>query len=98
MTYPMEINGWLYSLDADSMTYWKQTDGKFEAICMIWLDTVEGDEGYRPDGDVWVGISADDKDFLDDALEMLNIMPFNITEVGRRVEVEKWMIEYMETH
>ena len=98
MTYPMEINGWHYDLDADSMGYWKQKDGKYEAICLMWMDTVEGDEGYNEEGDVWIGISADDKDSLDDAMEMLNIMPFNITEVGRREEAEKWLVEYMETH
>jgi len=39
--YPMEVNGWYWSLDADSMSYWKDFDeGHSEAVALCWLETV----------------------------------------------------------
>lgn len=96
-TYPVLVNGWNYLDDPESMSYYKVFGKHVEVICLLWLDTVRGDEGYNEEGDAWIGVSADGNS-IDDAEEMLNIMPCEITEVGRRVEAEKWLIEYMKTH
>lgn len=95
--YPMTINGWEFTLDPIGMTYWKQFGSRYEVISLFWMDTVKGDEGYYPGGDCWIGISADGNT-LDDAVEMLDIMPFTVVETMRRAEAEKELIKYMETH
>lgn len=95
--YPMEINGWNYSLDADSMGYYKEFDNHYKAVCLFWLDTVRGDDGYNPEGDCWIGLVADGNT-LADAIEMLGIMPFEIVHPMRREEAEKELIKYMEMH
>lgn len=95
--FPMEINGWNYSLDADSMGYVKEFDDHCEAICLFWLDRVEGEEGYNSEGDCWVGLGADGETFAD-AIEILEIMPYEVVSLMRRAEAEKELIKYMETH
>lgn len=95
--YPMEINGWEYILDPYGMSYWKERDTHYDVICLMWIDTVKGDDGYNSQADAWCGVIADGNT-LDDALEMLDIMPFEITNVMRREEAEKELINYMETH
>lgn len=95
--YPMEINGWNYSLDADSMGYVKEFDNHCEAVCLFWLDCVQGEDGYNPDGDCYIGLVADGNT-LADAIEALDIMPFEIVHPMRREEAEKELIRYMETH
>lgn len=95
--YPMEINGWKYSLDADSMSYYKECCDHSVAVCLFWLDTVKGDDGYNPEGDCWIGFAAIG-DTLTDAIEMLDIMPFEIVHPTCREEAEKELIKYMETH
>ena len=56
---PMEINDWKSTLDNYGMTYWKEWDTHYDAICLMWIDTVEGDKGYNPQADAWAGIIAD---------------------------------------
>lgn len=97
--YPMEVNGWHWNLDADSMSYWKDFgNGHSEAVALCWLDTVEGDEGYNPDGDCYVLIGAEGHN----EEEALNNLYYNTTvcwgDVMRRAEAEKELIKYMETH
>lgn len=94
--YPVLVNGWNLEYK-ENMTYYKVFGKRVEAICLMWIDTVRGDEGYNEEGDAWIGISADGST-LADAEEMLDIMPFKITEVGRRVEAEKMMFKYMKNH
>lgn len=100
--YPMEVNGWHYSLDADSMSYWKDFEGKrefdrTEAVALCWLDTVEGDEGYNSEGDCYVLIGAEGRN-EEEALNNLYDTTVCWGEVMRRAEAEKELIKYMETH
>lgn len=91
------MNGWNYLDDPESMSYYKVFGKRVEVVCLLCLDTARGDDGYNEEGDAWIGISADGST-LADAEEMLDIMPFEITEVGRRTEVEKLMFKYMKEH
>ena len=96
--YPMEVNGWHWSLDADSMSYGKDfDDGHSEAVALCWLDTVEGDEGYNPEGDCYCLIWAENTDY-ESALDSLYYSNGTIGDVMRREEAEKYLIKYMETH
>lgn len=93
--YPLEANGW--NLESpDNLSYWKQVDLDFyKAICLYWLDTTRGDEGWNPERDAWCVIEAEG-DTAGEALEALDIMPWTISDVGRRVEVEKMLLDYIE--
>ena len=96
--YPMEVNGWHWSLDADSMSYWKDfDDGHSEAVALCWLDTVEGEEGYNPKGDCYCLIWAENTDY-ESALDSLYYSNGTIGDVMCRAEAEKELIKYMETH
>ena len=96
--YPMEVNGWNYSLDADSMSYWKDfgENRRFrtEAVALCWLDTVEGDDGYNPEGDCYCCIWAEGCD-AQEALDGLYDSNACFGDVMRREEAEKHLIEYM---
>ena len=96
--YLMEVNGWHWSLDADSMSYWKDFDEKknfrTEAVALCWLDTVEGDEGYNPEHDCYVCIWAEGCT-ADEALTNLYDSNVCCGDVMRRAEAEKYLIEYM---
>lgn len=94
--YPVLVNGWNLEYE-ENMTYYKVFGKRVEAICLMWIDTARGNDGYNEEGDAWIGISADGST-LADTEEMLDIMPFEITEVGRRTEVEKLMFKYMKEH
>ena len=96
--YPMEVNGWHYNLDVDSMSYWKDfNDGHSEAVALCWLDTVEGDEGYNSEGDCYVLIGAEG---CNDEEALNNLYDTTVCwgDVIRREKAEKELIEYMETH
>ena len=96
--YPMEINGWNYSLDADSMSYYKNFgDNKVEAVALCWLDIVEGEEGYNPEGDCYCCIWAENTDY-ESALDSLYYSNTTFGSVMRRKEAEKYLIEYMKSH
>lgn len=96
--YPMEVNGWHYSLDADSMFYWKDfDDGHSEAVGLCWLDTVEGDEGYNSDGDCYVLIGAEGRND-EEALNNLFDTTVYWGDVMRREEAEMDLIKYMMNH
>ena len=96
--YPMEVNGWNYSLDTDSMSYWKDfDDGHSEAVALCWLDSVEGDDGYNPEGDCYCLIWAENTDY-ESALDSLYYSNGTIGDVMRREEAEKELLKYMETH
>ena len=93
--YPKYINGWNLEY-ADNMTYWKKADNYFRAVCLMWLDTVEGDEGYNPEHDSWVIIEAYG-DTIEEAFEALDIMPWSISDVMPRKDVEYTMIEWFKS-
>ena len=101
--YPMEINGWNYSGDADCMSYWKDyNQAKSEwrqsvAVSLCWLDTAKGDDGYNPEGDVYCCLEAEGRN-AQDALNNLYDTNCCFGDVMRRDEAEKYLIKYMETH
>ena len=95
--YPQRLNSWEWTLDADSLTYWKRLDtGYTEVIGLVWLDTVEGDEGYNPDGDCWcvccwIGDPGDE-----DVVQGWSETCRDISNVMRRKDAEAWLFDYME--
>ena len=93
--YPKYINGWNLEYP-ENMTYWQKCDNFFVAVSLYWLDTVEGDEGYNPEGDSWVILKAYG-DTLEEALEGLDIMPFPISDVMPRKDAEYTMIEWFKS-
>lgn len=96
--YPMEVNGWHWSLDADSMSYWKVFGSDHEeAVALCWLDTVQGDDGYNPEGDRYCLIWAENSSY-ESALDCLYYSNMAFGDVMRRAEAEKELIKYMETH
>lgn len=95
--FPLEINGWKLAYPDVTDPFYVKDFGRgkgYTALCLMWLDTVRGDEGYNADGDVWTIIEADGNT-AEDALEALDIMPFSISDVGRRVEVEEMLLNYI---
>lgn len=96
--YPMEVNGWIYTLDTDNMSYYKLfLDGHTEALALCWLDTVEGEDGYNPEGDCYVCIWAENTDY-ESALDSLEYSNMTFGNVMRRTEAEKYLIDYMNKH
>lgn len=104
--YPMEINGWKYTLEEEPMLYVKETNdvnsknGKlFEVIGLVWLDYA-GDEEYSIDGGCWsvAYIRDSNADGINDAIDCWECYAMADGDVMRREEAEKELIEYMETH
>lgn len=105
--YQMEINGWNRNLSVDNLIYTKESEstnskrGKcVEVIGLVWLDTVEGEEGWNPEGDCWFVAFARDSnaDGIDDAIDCWDCYCQGISDVMRCKEAEKWLVEYMENH
>lgn len=96
--YQMEINGWNFSGDNEAMSYWKDFGEKrnfrTEAVALCWLDTVEGDQGYNPEGDCYCCIWSEGFD-AQNALDGLYNSNACFGDVMRREEAEKFLIEYM---
>ena len=105
--YPMEINGWNYTLEEEPMLYVKETDdvnsknGKlFEVIGLVWLDYTSEEKEYNIDGDCWsiAYIRDSNADGIEDAIDCWDCYAMADGDVMRREEAEKWLIEYMENH
>lgn len=96
--YPMEINGWNFTGDAESMVYSKDYgNDKSEAVALCWLDLCEGEEGYNPEGDSYVLIAAENTPW-ESAVDSLYYTNMTFGNIMRRAEAEKELIKYMETH
>lgn len=105
--YPMEVNGWKYTLNEDPMLYVKEVDdassknGKlFEVIGLVWLDYETGVENYNIDGDCWsiAYIRDSNADGIDDAIDCWDCYCYADGDVMHRAEAERELIKYMETH
>lgn len=85
--FPKYINGWNLEY-AENMTYWKEGNNSFRAVCLYQLDTIEGND--------WVILEAYG-DTLEEALEALDVMPFPISDVMPRNDAEYTMIEWFKS-
>lgn len=95
--YPMYINGWNLA-DSENMTYWKDFgENHSEAVALCWIDIVEGEFGYNPEGDCYCLIWAENTDY-ESALESLYYSNATFGNVMRRKEAEAKLIKYMEAH
>lgn len=92
---PKYVNGWNLEC-AENMTYWKNEKDFFVAVCLYWLDTVEGDEGYNPEQDSWVILKAYG-DTLEEAIESLDFMPMTISDVMPKKDAAYTMIEWFKS-
>ena len=86
--YPVCIGDWKL-IYPENLTYVREKNGSYSAICMFNI----GDNG---DGfDYWIVHEASG-DTVDDALEMLNIMPFPISDEMTRTDLEYTLLKYLE--
>ena len=101
--FPMHVNGWEYSLNYDSMLYYKPTLEGWKLIDMTWLDLTKGDEGYKRDANYVVCmVELDDNQNLEEAMqefdEWYHTDGFCISEMLTRDEAENFILEYMKNH
>lgn len=83
--YPVNTNKWEL-IHPENLTYAKRcNNGMYHVICMYHLG----------DSDLWIATSADG-DTLDDALEMLDIMPLPISDEMSRNDLEYTILQYVE--
>ena len=86
--YPIRINDWEL-IYPENLTYVRKHNGIYFVVCMFNI----GDDG---DGfDYWVAHEASG-DTVDDALEMLDIMPFPISDEMTRTDLEYTLLKYLE--
>lgn len=96
--YPMEINGWKFTGDTESMVYCKDYDNnKSEAVALCWLDVCKDEEGYNPEGDCYTLIAAKNTPW-ESAVDSLYYSNMTFGGIMRRGEAEKYLIEYMEIY
>ena len=104
-TYPIRVGSkhgtWNFLGDADSMQYCitNSRDG-IEIVGLVWMDTLEGDEGYNPDGDCWCVACWTDPHIKDDrqlstALKRWDESCRDISGIMKRKEAEEWLVNYM---
>lgn len=97
MDYPVEVNGWHFSSDKESMSYWKEIKpGTYDAVSLCW--EVTNDDGYYiPEDDTYVLLLARGNS-SDEALEGLYTSNWAFGDVMKRSEAEKALIKYMKSH
>ena len=97
-TIPETVNGWTYSKDTDSLSYWKVfASDHSEAVALCWLDIGEDEEGYNPEGDCYTLIWAENTAY-ESALDSLYYSNATFGGIMRREEAVKELYKYMETH
>lgn len=104
---PVEINGWKRYSNDGGYIYWKDYPDHRTVIGTVWLDTVEGDEGYNKehdcycvalanDGNIKNGIPEHEWDTLEESIECWNDYSQAITDTVRWEAVKEWLLNYME--
>ena len=105
MNNPMEINGWNLYTDNDGLIYWKDYGDCCTVIGTVWLDIVEGDEGYNKEHDCYCVSCVNDGyinsvnyEGIESSIDCWDCYGRSISDVMRWEEIKKWMFEFMKSH